>query len=114
MEKELAQAPDSGKSVILNKPADALRQEGTNKEKIEISLEYAKKALEYHRLYADLKDKIYDEESAKSMAEMQTRYDIPGELDQLLTRMIGKDPAARPSTGDVLTTLKKISSSIDH
>jgi tetratricopeptide (TPR) repeat protein len=34
-----------------------------------------KKSLEYHRSYADLKDKIYDEESARSIAEMQTRYE---------------------------------------
>lgn len=32
-------------------------------------------ALEYHRLYADLNLKIYNSESAKSIADMQTRYE---------------------------------------
>lgn len=34
-----------------------------------------KTALEYHRLYAAQKDKIYTEKSAKSIAEMKTRYE---------------------------------------
>ena len=47
LEKELAQAPDSGKSFILNKLAYALRQEAADKEKLGSSLEYAQKALGY-------------------------------------------------------------------
>ena len=34
-----------------------------------------RKSLEYLSLYADLKDEIYDKESAESIAEMQTRYE---------------------------------------
>lgn len=33
------------------------------------------KALEYQELYANIKDSIYSEESAQSIAEMQTKYD---------------------------------------
>lgn len=34
-----------------------------------------KKSLAYHRMYADLNLKIYDEESAKNITEMQTKYE---------------------------------------
>lgn len=34
-----------------------------------------KNALRYHKLYADLKDTLYKENSSKQMAEMQARYD---------------------------------------
>lgn len=34
-----------------------------------------KKALEYHRMFADLNFKIYDEKSAEALTEMQTKYE---------------------------------------
>lgn len=34
-----------------------------------------KKSLEYHRLYSEVKDSIFTEESSKKIAEMQTKYE---------------------------------------
>lgn len=34
-----------------------------------------KKALEYHKLYSEIKDTIYNETSSKQIADMQTRYE---------------------------------------
>ncbi|MBL0329444.1 MAG: tetratricopeptide repeat protein [Bacteroidetes bacterium] len=38
-------------------------------------LKQFEKALDYHELYANIKDSIFSEESASSIAEMQTKYD---------------------------------------
>jgi tRNA A-37 threonylcarbamoyl transferase component Bud32 len=48
-----------------------------------------KKSLEYFKLYSDLKDKIYSEFSAKSMAEMETKYEM--EKKENIIKLLEKD-----------------------
>jgi tetratricopeptide (TPR) repeat protein/tRNA A-37 threonylcarbamoyl transferase component Bud32 len=68
LDKSLAMAKKIKETLLIkdnyNLLTDLYQQQGNYK-----------KALDYHRLYADLKDKIYDEQSAESLAEMQTRYE---------------------------------------
>lgn len=52
-----------------------------------------KKAYQYHRLYAGLKDKIYTEKSAKSIAEMKTRFQTEKKEQQI--ELLKKDQQVR-------------------
>jgi len=46
-------------------------------------LKYYKKAYEYHEKYAALKDSIFNEESTKQIAEMQTKYETEKKEKQI-------------------------------
>lgn len=50
-----------------------------------------RKALEYYRLYAEIKDSLYSEESSKRIAEMQTKYETAKKEKEI--ELLTKDKA---------------------